>query len=76
MRDWLLAIRKNKNMTQAQVAEHAGIARTTYAMIEQGERGATVANAKKIASALGFDWTIFFENVGHESCTDKKANTA
>jgi putative transcriptional regulator len=77
MRQWLLAIRNQKNLTQAQVAERAGIARTTYAMIEQGERGATVMNAKKISNVLGFDWTIFFEDVCHESrINDKQTNTA
>ncbi len=48
-------------MTQANVAEKANIARTTYAMIETGERNTSVDIAKKIAQVLNFDWTIFFE---------------
>ncbi|MCQ2010583.1 helix-turn-helix domain-containing protein [Sporolactobacillus sp. STSJ-5] len=67
MRDWLLAIRKQRNLTQSEVAERAEIARTTYAMIETGERNASVDNAKRIAESLGFDWTIFFENQCHET---------
>lgn len=62
-------------MTQIEVAEQAGIARTTYSMIETGERGATVSNAKKIANVLGFEWTIFFEDRCHESRIKKQNQT-
>lgn len=72
MRDWLLGIRKQRGMTQAEVAEQANIARTTYSMIETGERNATVDNAKKISNVLGFDWTIFFEEHRHETCNKEK----
>lgn len=72
MRDWLLAIRKQINMTQAEVAEKAEIARTTYAMIETGERNASVDNAKRIAQVLGFDWTIFFENECHKTRNEEQ----
>ncbi|GAA0491002.1 helix-turn-helix transcriptional regulator [Salinibacillus aidingensis] len=66
MRKWLLDIRKKQNLTQAQVAEQSEIARTTYSMIELGERGVTVENAKKISCVLGFHWTLFFEDKIHE----------
>ncbi|WP_010532474.1 helix-turn-helix transcriptional regulator [Lentibacillus jeotgali] len=69
MRDWLLSIRKQRELTQAEVAKKAGIARTTYSMIETGERGATVKNAKKISSILGFDWTVFFEK-NYKGCNE------
>ncbi|MFC0525814.1 helix-turn-helix transcriptional regulator [Pontibacillus salicampi] len=72
MRDWLLAFRKKQQLTQAEVAERVGIARTTYSMIENGERGATVKNAKKIAQVLGFHWTIFFEENIHEMCKNQR----
>lgn len=72
MRNWLFELRKQKNMTQAEVAEQADIARTTYSMIETGERNATVDNAKKIASVLGFNWTIFFEDNCHDSRNPEK----
>lgn len=72
MRGWLLSLRKKKELTQAQLAKKAGIARTTYSMIETGERGVSVQNAKKIAAVLEIDWTIFFEDKVHEKCTDKK----
>lgn len=60
-RRWLLDIRKSLNLTQEQVASKAGIARTTFASIEKGERNPSVSNAKKIANVLNFNWTIFFE---------------
>lgn len=34
----LIKLRKQKKLTQEQVASHIGIARTTYAMYEQGNR--------------------------------------
>ncbi|MFY0742125.1 helix-turn-helix transcriptional regulator [Solibacillus silvestris] len=61
MRDWLKIIREEKGLTQENVANMVGISRSTYGHIESGERGVTVSNAKKIAGALKFKWTLFFE---------------
>lgn len=44
--------RKKKRMTQKQVAEAIGVARSTYALYETGEREPTVEGVKKIAKAL------------------------
>lgn len=62
-RNWLIAIRKEKNMTQCEVAEVSGISNNYYSWIETGERGnpLPVDTAKKIAEALGFDWTLFYK---------------
>lgn len=60
-RNWLQQIREKFGFTQEEVATRAGISRTTYASIEQGYRKPSVATAKKIAKALQFKWTIFFE---------------
>lgn len=62
MREWLKKIREDKGLTQEDVAKMVGISRSTYGHIESGERGATVSNAQKIAAALNFSWTLFFEN--------------
>lgn len=62
MRVWLKNIREEKGLTQEKVAYIVGISRSTYGHIESGERGVTVSNAKKIADALNFNWTLFFEN--------------
>lgn len=62
MRKWLVVIRKEKKMTQENVARETGISRTAYAMYEYGKRNPTVKTAKKTARILGFDWTRFFDD--------------
>lgn len=57
-RTWL--IEKRGQLTQSQVATLSGISRTAYSNIENG-RGLSVNLAKKISSALKFDWQLFFE---------------
>ena len=59
MNNWLVKMRTSKKMTQDEV-------RTTYSSIEQGRRRPSVENAMRIASALEFDWTIFFEKERRE----------
>ena len=66
MRKWLVEYRGEK--TQEEVATASGIHRGYYALIESGDRTPSVPVAKKIASFLGFDWTIFYE----EKCFEKK----
>lgn len=61
MREWLIAIREDQNMTQKKIAERAGIAQATYSNIESGKRSVGVPVAKRIAAVLGFEWTKFFE---------------
>lgn len=66
MRDWLKEKRTKSKMTQEQVAMKVGVARTTYAMYEQGERDPSVGVAVKIGEVLRFKWTLFFEDKVHE----------
>ncbi|MBQ1281475.1 MAG: helix-turn-helix transcriptional regulator [Oscillospiraceae bacterium] len=47
-------------MTIREVGDRAGISESFYCMIENGERRPSVETAKKIASVLGFDWTLFY----------------
>lgn len=75
MRLWLVEKRNEKSLTQEQVAKKSRIARTTYAMIEQEKRHPSVPVAKRIATVLDFDWTLFFEEICHETCTDKEKAT-
>ncbi|KLV15501.1 helix-turn-helix transcriptional regulator [Bacillus altitudinis] len=75
-REWLKKKRTEKNMTQEDVALKAGIARTTYASIEQGERNAGVKTAKSISKVLEFDWTLFFEDSLHVTRNKGKQHTA
>lgn len=80
MREWLAKKRNERGLTQEEVASRAAIARTTYAMIEQGNRDPSVPVAKRIAGVLNFDWTLFYAEKSHESCnlqpTAREATTA
>ena len=51
MREYLIEIRKNKNYTQAIVAEKLNITESYYCLIESGERQKTLAldMAQKLA---------------------------
>lgn len=60
MREWLRERRTKLGLTQAGLAANIGIATTTYAMIEQGNRNPSVGVAQKIAKELNFKWTVFF----------------
>lgn len=75
MRKWLFDFRKDRDLTQKQVGERAGIERSYYTMIENRDRTPSVKVAKKIGNALGFDWTLFFEEQSNET-TQKKEGTA
>lgn len=62
MENWLTKLRLEKNLTQDEVAQLSNIPRTTYSSIEQGRRRPSVEKAMKIADALDFEWTLFFES--------------
>ena len=49
----LYAIRKQKGLTQAQVAEAAGLSDRTYADIERGSVNMRIESVLKICEALG-----------------------
>ena len=61
MRNWLRNKRLEKQLTQAQLAKMVGADATMISKIEVGDRRPSVELAKKIAEALGFDWTRFYE---------------
>lgn len=71
MRQWLIQMRELKGLTQQDVAKLAGISRSYYSGIELGTRNAPAKTAKKIAAALGFDWTVFFEENGRKTSQKK-----
>jgi len=62
VRRWLRDIRDSKGKTQSDIADSTGISRSYYTKIELGIKTPTVDVAKKIASTLGFEWSIFFED--------------
>ena len=53
--------RKEKKLTQAELAQQVGCSQRAIAGYELGERRPSVQMAKKIAAELGMDWTDFFE---------------
>lgn len=63
MRKWLVSLRGDQS--QQELADKIGMSQSGYALIETGSRRPSVETAKKIASALGFDWTRFFESEGN-----------
>lgn len=66
-KQWLEELRRLHEFTHEEVASRAEISRHYYTMIENGNRRPSVAVAKRIASVLGFDWTLFFEQKCNES---------
>lgn len=67
-REWLKEIRKNMSFTQEQMADYLGVARTTYAMYEQGERTPSPKKAIEISEKLNIDWGVFFTQESHVGC--------
>lgn len=53
MRVKLKKIREEKNLTQQEVADRAGISRTTYTNIELGNKNPSFEVARNIKCALG-----------------------
>lgn len=46
-------LRKERNLSQEQLADLAGVHRTYIGMVERAEKNITLRNIKKIAEALG-----------------------
>ncbi|MBQ0101082.1 MAG: helix-turn-helix transcriptional regulator [Lachnospiraceae bacterium] len=57
MRDWLAKKRKQKNLTQAELAERVNITESYLCLIEQGERQKKldITLAVKLADALNME---------------------
>lgn len=60
MRNWLIKLRKNKELTQEYVASRAFIDRAYYTQIENGNRNPSINVAKRIAEILNFSPSFFF----------------
>lgn len=70
----LIKIREELNLTQEDVAAQSKITRSYYTMIETGKRTPSVNVAKRIASTLNFDWTLFFYPDSNDSLHRKVMN--
>jgi transcriptional regulator with XRE-family HTH domain len=62
LRDWLIEKRKHKQLTMLEMAEMANISESYYCLIESGARKPSTGVAKRIASALDFDWVRFYDD--------------
>ncbi|WP_181347630.1 helix-turn-helix domain-containing protein [Thalassobacillus sp. CUG 92003] len=60
MREWLIQIRKELNLTQEEVARGAHINRAYYTQIESDTRNPSMAVAKQISRFLNIDPSLFF----------------
>ncbi|WP_163972059.1 helix-turn-helix domain-containing protein [Oceanobacillus halotolerans] len=60
-RDWLIQFRKEKRLTQEQVASKAFIDRAYYSQIETGKRNPGFNVAVNISKVLGFKPLMFFQ---------------
>lgn len=58
----LKKVREAQHMTQDELAKHCGVVRQTISNIEVGMTKPSVELAKKIGSALGVDWVLFFDD--------------
>ncbi len=58
----LKQLRKQRGLTQSDVAEGVGLATTTIAGYEQGRRNISVPIAMQLAKFFGVKWTIFFDD--------------
>ena len=58
----MAARRKEKGLTQAELAQRIGIAQRTVAAYECGERRPSVDVAKRLARELGMNWTEFYDD--------------
>ncbi|MFQ3545286.1 helix-turn-helix domain-containing protein [Halobacillus rhizosphaerae] len=63
MRNWLIQLRKEKQLTQQQVSKAAHIDRAYYAQIESGTRNPSMAVACQIASVLLINPSFFFSEI-------------
>ncbi len=59
-------IRLGKKMTQHELAMETGLTHTSISRYESGKRTLSVETAKKLATALGVEWTDIFEGESHE----------
>ena len=62
MRQWLLDIRENYELSRYDVAKKVGITTSYYRMIENNERTPSVNIAKQLGILLNFSWTLFFDD--------------
>lgn len=66
MRSTLIATRKQKKMTQEEVAHHLSVGRSTYTRIERGSRSPSLKVAFEIANLFGMPIENLFPEIRSE----------
>lgn len=59
--------RKEKGLTQTELARQVDVAQSMICNIENGLRVPSVSVAKRIGAVLGFNWALLFENEKEDS---------
>lgn len=59
--NYLRDLRKEKRLSQKDVALATGLTIATISRYETGKREMSIENAKKIANVLGIAWTALFD---------------
>lgn len=59
--------RKEKGLTQTELARQVDVAQSMICNIENGLRVPSVPVAKRIGAVLGFNWALLFENEKEDS---------
>lgn len=60
-REWLIAYRKAKDLSQEEAANAIGVSPSAYSAYEIGARTPKPRVAQKLAKIFGFNWTKFYE---------------
>lgn len=60
-REWLIAYRKAKDLSQEETANAIGVSPSTYSAYETGARTPKPKTAQLLAKIFGFDWIKFYE---------------
>lgn len=61
MREWLIELRKQKKLSQQELADKVGVTRQMISAIENGDATPSVPKAQIIGELLGCEWTKFYE---------------
>lgn len=61
-REWLVELRQKKELSQEELAKICDTTQMTISNIENGARRPSPDLAQKLAKALKFNWTKFYEN--------------
>ncbi|MFC4985482.1 helix-turn-helix transcriptional regulator [Salinicoccus siamensis] len=60
-------MRKQRGMTQQEVADKSDMTRPHYTMVEISTRDSSISVAMRIARTLRFRWTKFFKKKSNET---------